>query len=113
MTEPWFDPNMYAWIPGTLLGVVGGGIGGPLMGICAPRGKLKGLVMGFHFGIIAICFILLCVAVFALATGQPYGIWYGIGLPGVLGLIIFGTLTPVVRKRYQEAELRKSMADDL
>lgn len=92
---------------------MGGGIEGPLMGICASRGNLKGMVMGFHFGIIAICFILLCVGVFALATGQSYGIWYGIGLPGVLGLVILGTLTPVVRNRYQEAELRRLMADDL
>lgn len=113
MIEPWFDPNTYAWIPGTLLGVVGGGIGGPLIGICAPRGKLKGLVMSFHFGTIVICLILLIAGVIALVTGQPYGVWYGIGFPGVLGLIIFGSLTPIVRKGYQEAELRKSIADDL
>jgi hypothetical protein len=34
-------------------------------------------------------------------------------LPGLLGLIIFGPLTWVVRKRYVEAELHKSMAEDL
>jgi len=113
MMEPWFDPNAYGWLPGTLLGVIGGGIGGPLMGACAPRGKCKRLVMSFLFGGMALCLISLIFGIIALAVGQPYGVWYGLGLPGILGLTIFGSLTPVVRKRYQQAELRKSMAGDL
>jgi hypothetical protein len=111
--EPWFDPNAYAWIPGTLLGVLGGGIGGPLAGYCAPRGKLKRLVLGFYFGVIAVCVVLLVTGIIALVIGQPYGVWYGIGFPGILGVVLFGGLTPVVLKRYREAELRKSIADDL
>jgi peptidoglycan/LPS O-acetylase OafA/YrhL len=112
MTEPWFDPNVFAWIPGTLLGVAGG-IEGTLAGLFAPRGKLKTLVMGVHFAIIGMCCILLIVGIIALATGQPYGVWYGLGLPGLLGLAILGPLTALVRKRYAEAELDKSMAEDL
>ena len=112
MTEPWFDPNAFAWIPGTLLGVAGG-IEGALVGSFAPTGKLKTLVMAVHFAIIAICCILLIVGIVALVTGQPYGVWYGLGFPGMLGLVILGSLTPLVRKRYAEAELRKSMAEDL
>ncbi|MEN6426426.1 MAG: hypothetical protein ABFE13_13785 [Phycisphaerales bacterium] len=112
MTEPWFDPNTFAWIPGTLLGVAGG-IEGTLVGSLAPRGKLKTLVMGVHFTILGICGTLLIVGIVALATGQPYGVWYGLGFPGMLGVVILGSLTPLVRKRYAQAELRKSMAEDL
>ena len=112
MTEPWFDPNAYAWIPGTLLGVAGG-IEGTLAGLLAPRGKLKALVLGVHFTIIAICFVLLVLGIVALATGQPYGVWYGLGLPGLLGVVIVGVLTPVILRGYLQAELRKSMASDL
>jgi len=112
MTEPWFDPNAYAWIPGTLLGVAGG-LEGTLAGMFAPRGKLKRLVMGMHFTIMGICCILLIVGVIARVTGQPYGIWYGFGFPGLLGLVILGPLTVVIHKRYAQAELRKSMAADL
>jgi hypothetical protein len=112
MTEPWFNPNAYAWIPGTLLGVVGG-IEGTLAGVFAPRGKYKALVMGIHFAALGACGLLLVVGIVALAAGQPYGIWYGFGFPGLLGLVIFGSLTPALRKRYAEAELRKSMAEDL
>ena len=38
MNEPWFDPNSYAWIPGTLLGTLSG-LWGALVGTLAPRGK--------------------------------------------------------------------------
>ena len=48
MNEPWFNPNLYAWIPGTLLGVLGG-TWGALVGTLAPRGKAKGLVVGGLF----------------------------------------------------------------
>ena len=27
MSEPWFDPDFYAWIPGTVLGTPGGSWG--------------------------------------------------------------------------------------
>ena len=40
MSEPWFDANSYAWIPGTLLGTLGG-LWGALVGTLRPgaRGK--------------------------------------------------------------------------
>ena len=79
MTEPWFNPNAYAWIPGTLLGVAGG-IAGTLDGLCASRGKCKTLVLGLHYTIMLICCLLLAAGVVALMTGQPYGVWHGFGL---------------------------------
>ncbi len=112
MTEPWFDPNVFAWIPGTLLGVAGG-IEGTLIGVLASRGKLKNLIMGVHFAILGMSCVLLVAGVVALVTGQPYGIWHGLGFPGLLGLVIIGSLTPLVRRRYAQAELHKSMAADL
>jgi hypothetical protein len=112
MSEPWFDPNSFGWIPGTLLGLAGG-IEGTLLGAFAPRAKLKALVMGVHFTSLGLCLVLLIAGLVAWLTGQPYGIWYGLGFPGLLGLIIVGSLTPMVRKRYAQAELRKSMAEDI
>jgi hypothetical protein len=113
MTTPWFDPNVYAWMPGALLGVIGGGLGGPLIGTFAPQGKHKALVMGFLFTLLGVCALLAAAGSAAWAAGQPYGVWYGLGFPGVLGLIVFGALTPLVRKRYREAELRKMSAAGL
>lgn len=112
MTEPWFDANLYAWIPGTLLGIAGG-ILGSLAGILAPRGKAKGLVLGFHGLVIGVSAVLLIAGVVAFIQGQPYGIWYGLGLPGLLGITVFGALLPVLSKRYRQAEERRLAAHDM
>lgn len=106
MTAPWFDPHLYAWLPGTLLGVIGGGLGGPLLGACAGRSTHKALVFAFLIVVQAACAALLAAGVIARSKGQPYGVWYGLGLPGLLGLLVFGALTPLVLRRYREAEAR-------
>jgi hypothetical protein len=51
MTEPWFDPKLYAWIPGTMLGIAGGLLGG-LGGWLAPRGRARRIVLGIYWLII-------------------------------------------------------------
>ena len=112
MTDPWFDPRLYAWIPGTVLGVVGG-ILGSLGGMLAPRGKARMLVLGLYGTVLCATVLLLIVGLFALYLGQPYGVWYGLLLPGVIGTAVFGALLPVICKRYREAEERRLAAQDL
>ncbi|MBI4189940.1 MAG: hypothetical protein HY525_05315 [Betaproteobacteria bacterium] len=112
MAEPWFDPNLYAWIPGTLLGVAGGLMGG-LAGTLVPRGKAKTLVLGMFWSYIVGSALLLAVAVVAYVQGQPYGIWYGLGLPGVIGVLVVGGLLPVIERGYRDAEIRRIGAHDL
>ena len=112
MNEPWFDANLYAWIPGTSVGIIGGVLGS-LVGTLAPRGKAKTLVLGLHVTVIVVSAILLILGVVAFINGQPYGVWYGLGLPGVLGIVVLGALFPLVLKRYREAEERRLAAQDL
>jgi hypothetical protein len=112
VTEPWFDPNRYAWVFGTALGIMGG-ILGSLAGSLAPRGKAKPLVIGLFVGVLAACAVMLTAGVVALLQGQPYGVWYGLGFPGLLGLAIVGSLLPLVQRRYREAEQRRLSATDL
>ena len=112
MTEPWFDPNLYAWIPGTFLGTIGG-LWGALVGTLAPRGKGKVFVLG-SLGILLLASgACLALGLTALVVGQPYGVWYGLLLPGVIGLIVLGSLSPVALLRYRQAEMRKIQARDL
>jgi hypothetical protein len=53
MTEPWFDPNLYAWIPGTALGIAGGVLGS-LGGVLAPRGRARGVVLGLYGAVLCV-----------------------------------------------------------
>ncbi len=112
MSEPWFDANLYAWIPGTLLGVCGG-LWGSLVGVLGPRGKAKGLVLGSLGLLLAGSAILFVLGMTALLSGQPYGVWYGLLLAGTIGLIVLGSLTPVALSAYRQAEERKMRARDL
>ena len=113
MNEPWFDPNLWAWIPGTVLGTLGGLWGG-LVGALAPRGLGKAVVWGVFWVLIGGGLACLAGGVVALATGQPYGVWYGLLLPGLLIPGLVGALgRGPVRQRYREAELRRMEAADI
>src|SRR4051812_49042206 len=100
MNEPWFDAIHYAWIPGTLLGVLGG-LWGSLVGLLAPRGKAKPLVFGILGVLLTAAATCLVAGVVALVYHQPYGVWYGLLLPGVVGLFVLGPLTPMAITAYR------------
>ena len=112
MSDPWFNPNLYAWIPGTAFGVLGGLWGG-LAGTLAPRGRGRRLVLGSCWALVIASALLLALAVAAIACGQPWGVWYGLGLPGVLGLLVIPPNLFVIRRRYRQAEERGMAVRDL
>lgn len=111
MNDPWFDPNRWAWLPGTLLGCLGG-LWGSLAGVLAPQGKARRVVIGFGELLLWLSAALLAAGLIALFAGQPYGVWYGLGLAGLVGTLALGPVLPLVRKRYREAEERRMQAED-
>jgi multidrug transporter EmrE-like cation transporter len=111
MSTPWFEPNLYAWIPGTLLGVAGG-LWGSLSGMLVPRGKGRLLIVGGAAVFLVLSLGLLVAGIVALSKGQPYGIWYGLGFPGLLGTVLFAIFLPMSRTLYVQAEQRKIQARD-
>jgi multidrug transporter EmrE-like cation transporter len=112
MTQPWFN-EQWAFLPGTLLGGVGGALLGTLAGILAPQGKAKALVYGLNTFFFIASVVMLVFAIVALSVGQPYGIWYGLLLPGALGTILFGGAFWLLGRRYRQAELRQMQAKNL
>ena len=112
MSEPWFDANQYAWIPGTAIGVLGG-LWGALSGMLGSRGKARSLIMGMWSVLIVASVVLLTAGIVALVQGQPYGVWYGLALAGFCGVAVLSPLVFVVRHAYRQAETQRLQARDL
>lgn len=111
MSDPWF--------PSWAGGLIGGGVGllcgiyGSLVGFCAPRGIARGLVISFHFGCLALGVAILIAAIVAFTIGQPYGVWYSLGLSGFIMTILMSVFTRMLFLQYRAAETRVMAAKNL
>jgi hypothetical protein len=116
MSEPWFNENTFGALYGAIVGggsgCIGGAIGG-LAGWLAPQGKGRRWILGAMVALIVFGVANLALALVALVCGQPWGIWYGPFLLGVLFTVLVSCLLPVIRNRYQEAEQRRLEAENL
>jgi hypothetical protein len=112
MTQPWFDPNSYAWIPGTAYGIIAGCLGG-LVGWLLPRGRVTRFLLRAWLALWGLAVALLAVGLVALAAGQPWGVWYGLLLPGVIGTLVVGANWFVILKTCRQVEQRRLAAKDL
>jgi hypothetical protein len=112
MAQTWFDPNQYAWIPGTAYGVIAGVMGG-LVGWLVPRGRARELILRGWFTLWAVGVALLICGIVALMSGQPWGVWYGLLLPGAIGTLVVGANSLVILKTYRAVEERRLAAKDL
>jgi len=111
MNEPWFSLQV-AWIFGASVGVLGG-IVGTLVGILAPRGKAKTFVYCLYWFALLLSAASLLGGIIALVSGQPYHVWYGMGLAGLIGVLVFGINYFTLNMAYRQAELRKLSAQHL
>lgn len=109
MSEPWFDANSWSWLPGTAFGVLGG-LWGSLAGILGSKGKGTGVIWAGYWFLLLAGAVSLVVGIYAVATGQPYGIWYAFLLPGVIALAVVAPLGIVVRNRQRMNEQRRMQA---
>ncbi len=112
MMQLWFDPNHYAWIPGSAYGLAAGLMGG-LVAWLAPRGRARNFILRAWFALWAVAVVLLVAGFVALAQGQPWGVWYGLLLPGAVGTLVVGANSVVVQKTYRQVEERRLAAKDL
>jgi hypothetical protein len=112
MMQPWFDPNHYAWIPGTVYALAAGLMGG-LVGWLVPRGRARDFILRAWFALWAVAVVLLVAGFIALANHQPWGVWYGLLLPGAIGTLVVGANSLVILRRYRDVEERRLAAKDL
>jgi hypothetical protein len=111
MNAPWF-PEAYAWLPGTVLGCTLG-LYGAAVGILAWQGKARKPVIGAFWFFLGISVVMLVAGAIAFLTGQPYGVWYGLGLAGMIGTIVLGANGFTIFNAYRRAEARKLQAANL
>ncbi|MBI4748607.1 MAG: hypothetical protein HY774_08955 [Acidobacteria bacterium] len=105
----WNDPSG-AWL-GAILGVSLGCVGA-MVGILSSLGKARQLVLWLCQGGFVVGIVLLVAGLAALATGQPYGIYYPLLLCGTISGLVFGLNYRTLFRRYQELELRQMQARD-
>ena len=113
--DPWWTAQQAGWlggIGGTVCGVFGALLG-TVGGICAPRGKCKGLVHLLIMGPLCLGALWLVAGVVAIVMGQPYHVWYPLVLLGGITTFVFGALLPVFRARYRQADVRRLEAEEL
>lgn len=116
MAQPWFDPNQF----GAWYGAIAGGVGGTLMGlfgalggILVPRGIGRTWILGAMYLFLFLGIAQLVFGMYALIAGQPWGIWYGPVLCGVICSTVIGPLLPFAHWGYRQAEERRLDADAL
>jgi hypothetical protein len=105
MTEPWFDPDHWAWLPGTLLGCLGG-LWGSLIGILVPLGKGRPVTFGFGLLLAGLATTFTIAGLVGLAVGQPLGVWFFLLVPALpldililVGLYFLPRMYRVVEER--------------
>lgn len=84
---------------------------GVLVGWLVPRGRARNFILRAWFTVWAVAVALLIAGIVALTNGQPWGVWYGLLLPGAVGTLVVGANSLVILKRYREvAERRPTVA---
>ena len=107
----WWSPRtggLVGGIGGSVIGVLGG-----LIGLFASLGRVRRFVEGALAAVLLVGVVSATAGVVALATGQPYEVYYPLLLSGILDVTIVLGVRGTVRKRYETVELRRMQACDL
>jgi hypothetical protein len=93
----WTDQSagLMGTLGGLLLGCLGGGLGW-----LAARGQSRHLVLRSLFALVVTGVILLSLAIYSIAVGQPYSVYYPLILLGGVCLFVMGWIFIQARKRF-------------
>jgi hypothetical protein len=107
----WWGPRA-AGVAGAAVGTTLGAIGA-LVGVLASRGRGRGLILGLLNVEMALGAIALAAGVAAVAKSQPYEVYYPLLLCGALCFGLPFYVRPLIKRRFEDLELRKMTAQDL
>ncbi|HEY3318866.1 MAG TPA: hypothetical protein VGP72_00110 [Planctomycetota bacterium] len=106
----WWSSPMGGFVGG-LLGVIGGLLGA-LAGLLTSSGKNRALALAALKGAASLGMVALLAAMIALATSQPFHVYYPLLLCGALLGTLPLLMTPMIKRRYEQLELRRIQAQD-
>ena len=107
----WFSDRNAGLVGGIAGGVLG--LWGALIGVLSSRGKARGLVLGSANVLIVIGIASLAGGVVALATDQPYAVYYPLLLIGVIVVVVMGGLRRSLPARYEQLEMKRMQSMDV
>ena len=115
MITPWWTESTAAWI-GSSMGGVGGLVGstlGIIYGVFPGRPGFSAFGRRLALGTAVFSAGVLIAGGFALASGQPYAVWYPLVLSGgVVSGLMFGSI-PLLRRMERKNEQRRLGAEEL
>ncbi len=106
----WVGTRMTIWV-----GAIGGclvGLWGGFVGYLVPRGKARGFVIGSANLLVVAGIVVFFAGLYAIGTGQPYGIYYPLLMLGAILVFVVGWLRLGLPGRYEAVELEKMQAMD-
>ncbi len=105
-------PDDRAGLVGGLAGAAVGCVGA-LIGVLTSLGRARRFVITAAGALVVFGAIAFVGGVAALSWSQPYSVYYPLLLVGFLSAVVPLGVLPVIRRRYQELELRTMRAHDL
>jgi CHASE2 domain-containing sensor protein len=84
-----------------------------LMSYYVHRGRHRTLVLSIWAAVLALGVLCLCACAVGLAVGQPSHVFRPLLVLGVVVTVVFGTTLNSIRRGYQDADLRKTIAQDI
>ena len=106
------DAARWAWLPGTLFGVIAGTFGG-VSGTLAAKGRARSAVLMAGALLLAASVGILVGGIVLLAMRRSWYLCYMWLLPGGLGCLILPSTLRRIRLGYEQAELRRLQAKDI
>ncbi|MDY6913533.1 MAG: hypothetical protein SVT52_03645 [Planctomycetota bacterium] len=106
----WWSDRTGGAVGGTLGATVG--LLGAMVGVLCSLGRGRAFVLALMKVMIAVGAAGLVIGVVAVIQSQPYAVYYPLLLCGVIAVAVFGGLLGVVRRRFEQLELRKMSAMD-
>jgi hypothetical protein len=108
MNEEWFSAESsrnLAWF--SLLSLLS------VLSVYVERGRHRTLVLSIWAAALALGVLCLGACAVGLAVGQPKHVFGPLLVVGVVMTVVFGATFDSIRRSYQDAELRKTIAQDI